>query len=820
MASKIKNPEILAPVGHIDAFYSAISAGCDAVYLGGLQFGARDYAKNFDHETLAELVRYAHLRDVRVYYTLNTLIKDIEFEQLHKELEFLDTLCLDALIIQDLGVFEYIRTYFPTFILHGSTQLNIHNVEDARFFYDLGFERIVLARECSLTDVASIIERVPIEVETFVHGALCYSFSGQCLMSSFYGGRSGNRGKCAGPCRLPFTINDQSGYYLSMKDQMTLEILPQLILAGIDSFKIEGRMKNADYVFYATYLYRKYRALAIECIQEERIEDYRVLQEDIDLLKIIYNRGDFTQGYYFSHPQSQISVKHPKHLGLHVGSAQVTGKTISLDLDEKLHQGDVIEWHVPSVNLGEVNHPTSTLETDWTQRKILLNKNLPIVKKIITLDGVKNATIQLYKIFDPMISKGIDALKEERHIDVQVRVMAKVGKPLHLDMNYKDIDDKSYSFSIDGFVVEEAQKRPLDEDTVKKQFNKTEDSIFVFKFEEMTIDGHAFVPIGAMNQLRRDALLLLENNKLDLYWKKRVPYQLKNLMGRQTKAKDEIEGVNRERRLRILVSSYEQWEGLKESYKKKAALELVDRIYVDSTDMSIDKINVILKEKESFEDQTKIYLALPHVLFPASKQTLIEALDRINISAVDGFLIRSLGQIHMLASYNKPIASDYNIHAFNQWSTRFLYSNVETVTLSVELNARGMEDILDKILEMDCEWIAYGHIGLMHSSTCAYKSRYGRCDYSTDGHHLHMKDRKQESLHVTSHCKYCYNSIYNAKATNLLDYRQQLKGKYRIEYTYESKEEVIKLMDLLYQGKPPFFDESKMTKGHIQRGVK
>jgi len=331
MASKIKKPEILAPVGHIDAFYSAISAGCDAVYLGGLQFGARDYAKNFDHETLAELVRYAHLRDVRVYYTLNTLIKDIEFEQLHKELEFLDTLCLDALIIQDLGVFEYIRTYFPTFILHGSTQLNIHNVEDARFFYDLGFERIVLARECSLTDVASIIERVPIEVETFVHGALCYSFSGQCLMSSFYGGRSGNRGKCAGPCRLPFTINDQSGYYLSMKDQMTLEILPQLILAGIDSFKIEGRMKNADYVFYATYLYRKYRALAIECIQEERIEDYRVLQEDIDLLKIIYNRGDFTQGYYFSHPQSQISVKHPKHLGLHVGSAQVTGKTISLD---------------------------------------------------------------------------------------------------------------------------------------------------------------------------------------------------------------------------------------------------------------------------------------------------------------------------------------------------------------------------------------------------------------------------------------------------------------------------------------------------------
>ncbi len=820
MSGKIKYPEILAPVGHIDAFYSAMSAGCDAIYLGGLQFGARDYAKNFDHETLAELVRYAHLRDVRVYYTLNTLIKDIEFEQLHKELEFLDTLCLDALIIQDLGVFEYIRTYFPTFILHGSTQLNVHNVEDARFFNHLGFERIVLARECSLNDVESIIKNVPIEVETFVHGALCYSFSGQCLMSSFYGDRSGNRGKCAGPCRLPFTINDQSGYYLSMKDQMTLEILPQLILTGIDSFKIEGRMKNADYVFYATYLYRKYRALAIECIEEERIEDYRVLQEDIDLLKIIYNRGDFTQGYYFSHPKSQISVKHPKHLGLHVGSAQVTGKTISLALDEKLYQGDVIEWHVLSVNLGDVNHPTSTLETDWTQRKILLNKNSPIVKKIIKHDGAKNATIQLYKIFDPMISKGIDALKGDRHIDVHVCVIAKVGKPLHLDMNYKDTDDNRHSFSIDGFVVEEAKKRPLDEDTVKKQFNKTEDSNFVFKFEEMTIDGHAFVPIGAMNQLRRDALLLLENNKLDLYWKKRVPYQLKNLMRRQTKAKHEIEGHDRKRRLRILVSSYEQWEGLKESYKKKAALDIVDRIYVDSTDMSIERINLILKEKESFEDQTKIYLALPHVLFSSSKQTLIEALDRINISAIDGFLIRCLGQIDMLASYNKPIASDYNIHVFNQWTTRFLYPYVETVTLSVELNARGMEDILDKTIEMDCEWIAYGHIALMHSSTCAYKSRYGKCDYSRDGHHLQMRDRKQESLHVTSHCKFCYNSIYNAKATNLFDYTQQLKGKYRIEYTYESKKDVIKLMESLYQGNTPFMDELKMTKGHIQRGVK
>ncbi len=819
MLSKEKRPEILAPVGHIDAFYAAIKAGCDALYLGGLDFGARDYAKNFDHDTLIQIVRYAHLRNVRVYYTLNTLIKDIEYKKLDTELKFLDTLCLDGLIIQDLGVFEYIRKNYPTFILHGSTQLNIHNVEDARFFYELGFERVVLARECQLGDVEAICSQVPIEVETFVHGALCYAFSGQCFMSSFYGGRSGNRGKCAGPCRLPFTVDNADGYFLSMKDQMTLSILPQLILAGIDSFKIEGRMKNADYVFHATRLYRKYRELALTCIHENRVHEYSVEQKDINLLKVIYNRGDFTQGYYYAQPSSQISIEHPKHLGLKVGSARLEKQSLTLTLHEPLTKGDVLEWHVPTEYMHKAEHPTSTLDMDWTQKQLNLKKNLPIVKEILALCKDKKISFPIYKIYDPAFSKDYYAAHMAPITWVDVQVKANVGEPLTMHMIFIDDQGMEQSFHVEGFVVEPAKKRPLDEQQLKKQINKMDEQVFQFNKIDVSMGGDGFVPLGAINQLRRDGVALLEAHKLKMQWEQRKPYQLKNLLQKQVELKKEDRAIRSQPQIRVRIATTAQWKGLKASCQKEKKA-IIERIYIDYTDMRIDEINSILIEKESIEPKAQFYLALPHVVLTASKKKMLEDFKQIDMQKIDGFLVRSLGQIELLKAYQKPLASDYNLHAFNQESANFLSDYFDTVTLSIELNARGMEDIIKQAPKLDIEWISYGHIALMHSGTCVYKSRYGKCDYTSKGHSMTLQDRKQEVQHVMCHCKFCYTTIYNAKATNLLDYTQQLKGKHRIEFTYESEEEVYQKMIELYRNNTIGFDENKMTKGHIQRGVK
>ena len=820
MSNTTNKPEILAPVGHIEAFYSAINAGCDAVYLGGHQFGARDYAKNFDHEMLLELVPYAHLRDVRVYYTLNTLIKDIELKKLHKELEFLNTLCLDALIIQDLGVFEYIRTNFPDFILHGSTQMNIHNSEDARFFNNLGFERVVLARECRLSDIQSIIKNVPIEIETFVHGALCYSFSGQCLMSSFYGGRSGNRGKCAGPCRLPFNIEKVDGYFLSMKDQMVLEILPQLIISGIDSFKIEGRMKSAEYVFFTTYLYKKYRELAQRCIDEGRLNDYSVDPRDIDLLKTLYNRGNFTEGYYMDQAESQISQKHPKHLGLYVGYAKYSDKGLLLTLDKKLFKGDVLEWHIPTINFDDNQYPTTTVDEAWSKKNIRLNNNTYIVKEIRKHIVDHKAIIEIYKIFDPRFTGQMDELKMKKKIKVDSRLSVKIGQPLRLDMSYTDNNKCIKAVSIEGFIVEKAQKRSLDEEIFIKQFNKTEGGVFEFCFGALEIEANAFAPIGAINQLRRDAITRLETNTLDAYWKERVPFQLKNQRGTEYFKKSAQNIFGHIGDYRVSIRTVKQWEGLKLSYKNTAHNYKIDRLYIDLTDLTEKEINQVLNEKSEIEKETKFYLCMPHVIFESYQEKMLDILDAIDMPKVDGFLIRSLGQIEFLAPYNKPIASDYNLHVFNYKSAEFLRRYVQTITLSAELNARGMEDIINRVQDMDIEWIGYGHIALMHSSTCVYKSRYGKCMYSSKGHHIQIKDRKQETQEVASHCKFCYSSIYNAKASNVLDYVQQLKGKSRIEFTFESKEDVNNLMKQIDENRTIFFDDALMTKGHIQSGVK
>ena len=302
-----KRVELLAPCGSYESFLAAVNAGADAVYLGGREFGARAYAENFSEEELVSAIRQAHLFNVKVYLTVNTLVKEREFSKIYGYMLPLYEAGLDGVIVQDMGVLGFLRERFPDLKLHASTQMTITGIYGADYLKKAGCERIVPARELSLEEITFIKERVPVEIEAFVHGAMCYCYSGQCLMSSMIGGRSGNRGRCAQPCRLPYKTAGKEGCFLSLKDMNTLEYLPELIRAGIDSFKIEGRMKKPEYVAGVVSVYRKY----IDRYYEGG-PGFRVDPEDKRILNNLYIRSETGSGYYLkSRGREMLTLKKP-----------------------------------------------------------------------------------------------------------------------------------------------------------------------------------------------------------------------------------------------------------------------------------------------------------------------------------------------------------------------------------------------------------------------------------------------------------------------------------------------------------------------------
>lgn len=307
----MKKVELLAPAGNYESFTGAINAGADAVYLGGEKFGARAYADNFTEEEIINAIRYAHLFDRKVYLTVNTLVKETEFACLVPYLTPFYEAGLDGVIVQDIGAFQIIRENFPKLELHVSTQITVTGSYGAEMLKEMGAVRIVPARELSLEEIRALKKETGLELETFIHGAMCYCYSGQCLFSSILGGRSGNRGRCAQPCRLPYQVEGVSGkkaecYPLSLKDMCSIAFLPRLIEAGIDSFKIEGRMKKPEYAAGVTAIYRKY----IDLYYEKGADAYRVLPKDMEQLSSLYIRSDVQDGYYFKHNGAEMVTLH------------------------------------------------------------------------------------------------------------------------------------------------------------------------------------------------------------------------------------------------------------------------------------------------------------------------------------------------------------------------------------------------------------------------------------------------------------------------------------------------------------------------------
>lgn len=797
-----KRIEILAPAGSFESFLAAVRAGADAVYAGGPCFGARAFADNFSEERLLEAIDYAHLHGRRFYLTVNTLLKDSELDRLSGYLSPLYEQGLDAVIVQDVGVLEFVREHFPELSVHASTQMTVTNALGALFLKEQGVERVVPARELSLAEVREIADRTGMEVECFVHGALCYCYSGQCLMSSLIGGRSGNRGQCAQPCRLPYTVDGKREYVLSLKDICTLERIPELIEAGIDSFKIEGRMKKPEYVGLVTAMYRKYTDMYLE----KGKGAYRVSEEDKEKLLDIYNRGGFSGGYYGQHNgRDMLSLSRPSHAGvpavrvLAQKGREVTGVVLT-----EIHKGDILEL-TPGGDYADTKYVAGKSKYAACKSKHIDELNSHEFERKLAnytfgKDAVKGGTVKLlvppgerfskgtvlYRIRNQALldelsnTYGTGAVKEPISGVLQVSP----GEPARLTVSYGEMSVTA----VTDEPVEEAKSQPLEGDRLKKQLQKTGNTDFYFQGLDIEMGGAVFLPMQRMNELRRRALELLEHEICGRYRRTNVQ---KPDDGNGEANWNVGSGGDTERSpyLSALAESKEQLEVLVHSPD-------VRRIYVDSS-MSPDVLcdgELRAYCEECRRMGKEFFLAMPPIFRRDAIRYFTAKAEEFLRFGFDGVLIRNYESFPYLkkVGFDKKVILDHNLYIFNQQAKRFwLRQQVEAFTVPVELN----EQEIGRLGVPQAELIVYGRLPVMVSAQCMAKTT-GTC--TNQPGLIHLKDRYQKDFPVRTCCHFCYNVMYHAEVLYLADLQEPIrrlapKG-LRMQFTLEDAQETARIV--------------------------
>ena len=501
--------ELLAPAGSMESVYAAVQMGADAVYIGGSKFSARAFAFNFDNENLVLAVDYCHIYGVKIYVTLNTLVKDNELKEIMEYVEFLYTVGVDALIVQDSGLIYLIRNNFSSFELHASTQMTIHNGEGALFLKEIGFKRIVLSRELSLKEINYISNTLNVETEVFVHGALCICYSGQCLMSSIIGGRSGNRGRCAQPCRLPYTLIDKStskeykAYLLSPKDICTLDNLKDIVESGTSSLKIEGRMKKPEYVSGVVEIYSR----ALDNVYSNKIQK---LDKDTKVLKQLFNREGFSKAYLYGNTgKNMMAYKVPKNSGIPIG---IASKDLSVTLLEEVALKDGVMFNDDGFSLSKIIVDGLEVQKAVTGDRVLLK---PTKFK---------AGDFLYKISDTHLMQELSKSYSEifkRKIELNLSIEFSVNKPLSISTSYME-----KSFNVAGEIVQVALSKPLDRDRIIKNLSKTGDTPFIVNEVDFKCFEEGFVPMAALNLVRRELIEAVQNYIIGKYKRRKNSTQI------------------------------------------------------------------------------------------------------------------------------------------------------------------------------------------------------------------------------------------------------------------------------------------------------
>ncbi len=786
--------ELLAPAGNYEGFLGAVHAGADAVYLGGMKFGARAYADNFSEEEICRAIRYAHIYGRKVYLTLNTLVKEKEFHEIYDYLAPLYDAGLDGVIIQDMGVFLWVGRWFPGLARHVSTQAAITGTWGARLLKKFGAQRIVPARELSLEEIRQMKREAGIEIETFIHGAVCYCYSGQCLFSSVIGGRSGNRGRCAQPCRLPYRMDGERKecYPLSLKDMCTIEMLPELVKAGIDSFKIEGRMKSPEYAAGVTALYRKY----IDRYYRNPEAEFRVEKQDMEKLKALYLRSGISTGYYNRYNGRQmITLESPAYAGR---DEELAGR-----IRRKYVEGDF-------------------------------------------------------------------------RLPVQAKAVLKKGCPAILTLHYEgEGTGEAAEITVEGETVQAAQKQPLSRMAVEKQLTKSGNTVFCMEHIETDMQEDVFLPIKALNDLRRKACENLEKSILDRYaaadlcgrgrnaaadknaavnkepeggtalrdfrGKEEDGTALQNLSGKEeggtalrdlSRRKEERTALREEGRINGGSANRIHVLALTEGQAMSAIRAGVQRLYLDSC---LCREGHWLSELKRFcGDGTELYLALPYIIRMRDRKFLEETEKLLAGGIFDGVLARSPEELHWIweafgEEWEGRIVSDAGLYIWNREAERFYGRFGAEHYLPYELNAYEVRDLTEKTPEAEWAAAVYGRIPMMVTANCVVRTREGCRPYpeSRDFSFCRLTDRYRKDFPVYTDCRHCYNRIYNSLPLSLHQDMDKMGEMgihtFRLDFTDEIGNDVDRvisyfkgLADGQRRTEPPY---KEYTKGHWKRGV-
>lgn len=808
MKNRVEYTELLAPVGSLDALYAAVENGADAVYLGGKLFSARQYADNFSLEELKKVVEYAHLRNVKVYITVNILIDDIEMEETIDYIKYLYEIDVDGIIVQDIGLAYAIRNLFPDFDLHGSTQMTINNLAGTIFLEKLGFKKVVLARELSTREIRYINENSNIQLEGFIHGALCVAYSGQCLMSSIIGSRSGNRGRCAQPCRMPYTIvgydNNKplserfsNKYLLSLKDLNTIENLNKIIDSGVSSLKIEGRMKRPEYVSIIVNKYRKALDLGVDSITNE--DKKEILQ--------IFNR-DFTKGFILEDcGKDMISINRPDNRGVYVGKvSKVDKQYMYLTLSEKIEEGDGLEIKLENGEyLGVL-----------VDRPLSKGKNIKINK----IKDIKLGSKIFRSSSKSLLKKAKKSYERRKNLyNISMKIIITKGKPAKLIVKQGDYEVEVVSSK----PVEKALKVSLTKDRIVEQLNKLKDTPYILENIEVDLEKDCFLPISQINSLRRKAITQLNDKRSNFNYRK--PVDEKQFIKEKNKLIN-INGKNnfKERKINVKVATKEQF--------KQLNLEKLDRVYIEYFEGIEEAIG------EAKEYGKEVYLWTNKILTDKDLLLLKERVKSIDKN-LDGISVSNLGTMAFaLENFNLDIHGDIGINVFNSLSTEFMrLQGLSTITLSPELNLNQIRRITKKNI-MPVETIGYGYLPLMimkhcpmsliknckdhkECNICSFRYGYGLKDRKGKVFYLERKNKNTilyncVPLMVIEELDKIFNSGINMIRLDFSFERENIREIQEAFYDYSigklSRKKVKELVDHLKESQ-------KLTKGHYFRGV-
>lgn len=812
--------ELLAPVGDWNCLKAAVQNGADAVYFGVEQFNARMYAANFNVEDMKQVIDYCKLRNVKTNLTLNTLLENCEFDNAVDLAKEAYKAGVDAIIVQDLGLAKYLIDNIPGLPIHASTQMTVHNLQGVLKLEKLGFDRVVLSRELSCEEIEYICKNCKVEIETFIHGALCICYSGQCLFSSVVGGRSGNRGKCAGPCRLPYELISENaetherksidkGYLLSTKDLCGIAYLPRLIQAGVKCFKIEGRMKSPEYVATVTRIYRKYIDMVLNN------DDFIIDEKDINDLMQVFNRGGFSDGHLDSkHNRNLIFPEKPSNMGIYLGTIKKYNSNkghITLQLEEDLELGDSI-----SVSNEASKYLVSELMIkNVNQKKVSANTEVTIGR----MKGNIKVGDKVYRISSKALSDFAKASYdncENKKIPLNCTVTIKKNTPISMEIStnkntcYNELYSSIYVKEISNMIPIDALKTPISVERVVKQISKTTNTPFSFENITVLLDDGLYVPsISTLNELRRTALEKVEQEILSR--------AKRTLLDLSKKSKESITYTPNVKNPEISVL-FRQLD-LDFDYTKLDK-EKITNIYVSLELFISKKYSKIISY---FSDNYNLYIYVPSIIKTNYKNIALSTIEQaVMIYNIKGFIVSNIGDFELLKKYSKDyeFIGNYTLNVFNNNTMEeYRKLGLSRITLSRELNQELIKEMLANA-NLNTEMIVYGNLPLMASSYC-FLGKTNKC-YPNCGtnckknNKYYLKDRLGFNFRVVPNSIETVTLICNSKTLSVST--KDLPVNFvRLDILNESINEINEAVDKAYNREK--LEGLQYTNGNLYREV-